>query len=52
MRHASPAMLAAKSNLEHMRSDLQALERQIRQDEITAEVVELASGAGAEAAHG
>lgn len=40
------AMLAAKGNLEHMRSDLEALERQIRQDEITAEVVELASGAG------
>jgi F-type H+-transporting ATPase subunit gamma len=39
------AMLAAKSNLEHMGSDLRALERQIRQDEITAEVVELASGA-------
>lgn len=41
------AMLNAKSNLEDMRSDLQALERQIRQEEITAEVVELASGAGA-----
>jgi len=40
------AMLAAKSNLGHMRSDLEALERQIRQEEITAEVVELASGAG------
>jgi F-type H+-transporting ATPase subunit gamma len=39
------AMLAAKQNLEHMGSDLRALERQIRQDEITAEVVELASGA-------
>ncbi len=39
------AMLAAKGNLEHMRSDLQALQRQIRQEEITAEVVELASGA-------
>lgn len=38
------AMLAAKGNLEHMGSDLRALERQIRQDEITAEVVELASG--------
>ncbi len=38
-------MLAAKGNLEQMRSDLQALERQIRQEEITAEVVELASGA-------
>ena len=41
------AMLAAKGNLEHMGSDLRTLERQIRQDEITAEVVELASGAGA-----
>jgi F-type H+-transporting ATPase subunit gamma len=40
------AMLAAKANLEHMQSDLKALERQIRQEEITAEVVELASGAG------
>lgn len=39
------AMLSAKGNLENMRSDLQALERQIRQEEITAEVVELASGA-------
>jgi F-type H+-transporting ATPase subunit gamma len=41
------AMLSAKGNLENMRSDLQALERQIRQEEITAEVVELASGANA-----
>ncbi|MDR3529151.1 MAG: F0F1 ATP synthase subunit gamma [Rhodopila sp.] len=41
------AMLSAKGNLENMRSDLQALERQIRQEEITAEVVELASGAAA-----
>jgi F-type H+-transporting ATPase subunit gamma len=39
------AMLSAKGNLETMRSDLQALERQIRQEEITAEVVELANGA-------
>lgn len=39
------AMLSAKGNLENMRSDLQALERQIRQEEITAEVVELANGA-------
>ncbi len=39
------AMLAAKGNLERMGSDLQTLERQIRQDEITAEVVELASAA-------
>jgi F-type H+-transporting ATPase subunit gamma len=39
------AMSSAKGNLENMRSDLQALERQIRQEEITAEVVELANGA-------
>ncbi len=38
-------MLSAKGNLENMLSDLQTLERQIRQDEITAEVVELASSA-------
>jgi F-type H+-transporting ATPase subunit gamma len=41
------AMLSAKTNLADMRSTLQALERQIRQEEITAEVVELASGADA-----
>ncbi len=41
------AMLAAKSNLERTGSELRALERQIRQEEITAEVVELASGAAA-----
>lgn len=41
------AMMAAKNNLEIMLSELQTLERQIRQDEITAEVVELAGGAGA-----
>jgi F-type H+-transporting ATPase subunit gamma len=41
------AMLNARTNLEHMQSDLRALERQIRQEEITAEVVELASGARA-----
>jgi F-type H+-transporting ATPase subunit gamma len=39
-------MLAATGNLESMLSDLGTLERQIRQEEITAEVVELASGAG------
>jgi F-type H+-transporting ATPase subunit gamma len=39
------AMLAAKGNLERMGWDLRALERQIRQEEITAEVLELASGA-------
>ena len=36
-------MLTAKNNIERMRSDLEALARQIRQEEITAEVVELAS---------
>jgi F-type H+-transporting ATPase subunit gamma len=41
------AMLAAKGNLENMEAELRALERQIRQEEITAEVVELASGANA-----
>lgn len=40
-------MLAAKGNLETMMTELQGLERQIRQEEITAEVVELASSAGA-----
>jgi F-type H+-transporting ATPase subunit gamma len=39
------AMLAAKSNLENMGFELQALERQIRQEEITAEVLELRLGA-------
>lgn len=41
------AMLAAKGNLETMSADLRGLARQIRQEEITAEVVELASGAAA-----
>jgi F-type H+-transporting ATPase subunit gamma len=41
------AMLAAKNNLETMSADLRGLARQIRQEEITAEVVELASGAAA-----
>ena len=41
------AMLSARGNLQHMTADLMALERQIRQEEITAEVVELASGASA-----
>ncbi|HVY14106.1 MAG TPA: FoF1 ATP synthase subunit gamma [Rhodopila sp.] len=36
-------MLSAKAHLDSMLSDLQASERQIRQEEITAEVVELAS---------
>jgi hypothetical protein len=35
-----------EGDLELIGSDLRALERRIRQDEITAEVVELASGAG------
>jgi F-type H+-transporting ATPase subunit gamma len=35
------AMLSAKSNLEKMGTELHALERQIRQEEITAEVLEL-----------
>ena len=37
------AMLAAKDNLQDMQSGLQAFERQIRQEEITVEVVELAT---------
>lgn len=37
-------MLSAKVHLEDMLSDLKCSERQIRQEEITAEVVELASG--------
>jgi F-type H+-transporting ATPase subunit gamma len=44
------AMLSAKGNLEHMTGELKAQERQIRQEEITAEVVELASGASASVA--
>jgi F-type H+-transporting ATPase subunit gamma len=40
-------MMAAKNNLKNMLSELQTLERQTRQDEITAEVVKLAAGAGA-----
>ena len=35
------SMAAAKSNIEQMLQDLQAQERQVRQEEITAEVVEL-----------
>ena len=41
------AMLAAGSNLKDMRADLTGLARLLRQAEITAEVVELASGAAA-----
>ncbi len=41
------AMLAARGNLQEMQADLQGLARQIRQEEITAELVELASGAAA-----
>lgn len=40
------AMVRAKGNIETMLDTLQARERQVRQDEITAEVVELAGGAG------
>jgi F-type H+-transporting ATPase subunit gamma len=40
-------MMSAKGHLDDMLSGLQALERQIRQEEITAEVVELASGSAA-----
>jgi F-type H+-transporting ATPase subunit gamma len=40
------AMVRAKGNIETMLGGLQARERQVRQEEITAEVVELASGAG------
>jgi F-type H+-transporting ATPase subunit gamma len=41
------AMQSARTNLHDMLVDLQALERQIRQDEITSEVVELAGGSDA-----
>lgn len=40
-------MLSAKTNLESMLTELLALERQIRQEEITAEVIELAASADA-----
>lgn len=40
------AMVRAKGNIETMLEALQARERQVRQEEITAEVVELAGGAG------
>jgi F-type H+-transporting ATPase subunit gamma len=40
------AMVRAKSNIETMLDDLRGRERQVRQEEITAEVIELASGAG------
>lgn len=40
------AMVRAKSNIETMLDTLRAHERQVRQNEITAEVVELAGGAG------
>ena len=40
------AMVRAKRNIETMLETLRAQERQVRQEEITAEVVELASGAG------
>jgi F-type H+-transporting ATPase subunit gamma len=40
------AMARARRNIDTMLEALTAQERQVRQDEITAEVVELASGAG------
>ena len=40
------AMVRAKRNIETMLDTLHAQERQVRQEEITAEVVELAGGAG------
>lgn len=40
------AMVHAKGNIETMLDTLRARGRQVRQDEITAEVVELAGGAG------
>jgi F-type H+-transporting ATPase subunit gamma len=40
------AMVRARGNIDQMLGALQARERQVRQEEITAEVVELASGAG------
>lgn len=40
------AMVRAKGNIETIPEELKARERQVRQDEITAEVVELAGGAG------
>ncbi len=39
-------MMAARSNIERMLGELQAHERRVRQEEITAEIVELAGGAG------
>jgi F-type H+-transporting ATPase subunit gamma len=39
------SMAAAKNNIEQMLGELQAQERQVRQEEITAEVVELAGAA-------
>ncbi len=39
------AMVRARRNIETMLDTLRALERQVRQEEITAEVVELARGA-------
>lgn len=40
------AMVRARRNIDTMLETLRAQERQVRQEEITAEVVELASGAG------
>ena len=40
-------MVRARRNIDTMLETLRALERQVRQEEITAEVVELASGGAA-----
>jgi F-type H+-transporting ATPase subunit gamma len=41
------AMLAARANVKETLADLTQRSRQVRQDEITADIVELAAGAGA-----
>ena len=46
------AMIAARDNVEETLSGLVALSRQLRQEEITNEIVELASGAAARAKRG
>ncbi len=43
------AMMAAKNNTENKLTGLQQRERQLRQEEITTEIVELAAGAEAAA---
>jgi hypothetical protein len=40
------SMASAKTNIERMLEGLEACERQVRQDQITAEVVELAATSG------